>query len=206
MPITCYLTFDRIGRFAYTKIEKVAYELPKTLYNCELGSGPMAKPPREVASWRGFHPCVSPAWRLINAVKRGLFLKKTLYDFSRFLLSTVQHETCVFLYGSCLHGHLIDKKSWPSLKLQHLDELAALFQTSEGGGDTLLLSTVGTGESLPANEEERGGINHCLQKNGAGPAAQAADSQKGGGHGGRVPDVDHGRPMQISSGGSRQRL
>jgi hypothetical protein len=129
----------------------------------------------------------------MNAVKRGLFLKKTLYDFSRFLLSTVQHETCVFLYGSCLHGHLIDKKSWPSLKLQHLDELAALFQTSERGGDTLLLSTVGTGESLPANEEERGGINHCLQKNGAGPAAQAADSQKGGGHGGRVPDVDHGR-------------
>jgi hypothetical protein len=30
---TCYLTFVRIGRFAYTKIEKVAYELQKTVYN-----------------------------------------------------------------------------------------------------------------------------------------------------------------------------
>jgi hypothetical protein len=70
MHITRYLTFVRIGRFAYTKIEKVAYELIKTVYN-----------------------------------------------FPRFLLSTVQHETCVFLYGSCLHGHLIDKQKLAKLKI-----------------------------------------------------------------------------------------
>jgi hypothetical protein len=33
MPITCYLNFVRIGRFAYTKIEKVACKLPKILYD-----------------------------------------------------------------------------------------------------------------------------------------------------------------------------
>jgi hypothetical protein len=70
MPITFYLPFVRIGRFAYTKIEKVSYELPKTVYN-----------------------------------------------FPRFLLSTVQHETCVFLYGSCLHGHLIEKHKLAKVKI-----------------------------------------------------------------------------------------
>jgi hypothetical protein len=44
--------------------------------------------------------------------------------------------------------------------------------------DTLLLSTVGRGESLPANGEERGGINRCLQKKGARGAARAAHRRK----------------------------
>jgi hypothetical protein len=73
----------------------------------------------------------------------------------------------------------------------------------------LLLSTVGRGESLPANGEERWGINRCLQKKGAGGAAQAAHRQKEGGHGGRAPDVNHDRcrsqAVALGSGSRRQR-